>query len=150
MADRLTIDDADGLRDLADRSRRAARTARRTAQAQPLNSDAEAMLLDVADRAGALAESADTLAEWLEHGGPNRTTGVPAQGGQLMGERLGYVVAVVNQASGEPGYMSSTILHSDLAGAEWERDLQQDETAEAGRPERYIVCEVIPVSDDGN
>jgi hypothetical protein len=73
MADKqLTIDDVDGLRDLADRSRRAAATARRTARAEPVNSDAEEMLLDVAIRAEGLAQAADTLAAWVENGGPNR------------------------------------------------------------------------------
>jgi hypothetical protein len=69
VPDRLTIDDADGLRDLADRSRRAARTARRTAQAEAVNSDAKGMLLAVAERAEGLAEAVDTLAAWVESGG---------------------------------------------------------------------------------
>lgn len=72
MADGLTIDDVDGLRDLADRSRRAATTARRAVGAEPVSSPAGAMLLDVATRAEGLAEAADTLAAWVESGGPNR------------------------------------------------------------------------------
>ena len=47
MAERLTIDDADGLRELADRSRRAAATARRSAKAEPLNSDGEEIRIGV-------------------------------------------------------------------------------------------------------
>ena len=44
-------------------------TARRSAKAEPLNSDGESMLLDLAERAEGLAERADAIAEWLETGG---------------------------------------------------------------------------------
>jgi hypothetical protein len=77
MSDRLTIDDADGLRDLADRSRRAGRTAFQAAAAEKLYSEAGTMLLGLERAAGELAERADMMAGWLERGGPNRTADVP-------------------------------------------------------------------------
>ncbi len=66
-----------------------------------------------------------------------------------MSERIGYVVAVVNQAAGIAEDLSSTVLHFDEACAEWERDLRMDEAREANRRDRYMVCEVIPVRDAG-
>ena len=63
-----------------------------------------------------------------------------------MGERAGYVVACINQTSGRiEDTLPSQVLHSDLADAEFERDIHADETAQAHRHDRYIVCEVIPV-----
>jgi hypothetical protein len=67
----LTIDDADGLRDLADRSRRAAATAAQAADAERIHSEARTMLLGVARAAEELAARADVLAAWLARGGPN-------------------------------------------------------------------------------
>ena len=73
--DPLTGGDAEGLRDLAYRSRRAARTARRVAEAEKHNLDAEEMLLALAGHAEATADSADALAGWLEQArGPCRRT----------------------------------------------------------------------------
>jgi hypothetical protein len=59
----LDIDDADGLEDLADRSRRAAKTARRTASA---DAPVRAMLLDIAERAEGLADAAEAAARWIQ------------------------------------------------------------------------------------
>ena len=67
----------------------------------------------------------------------------------MRDERIGYVVCEISQASGRvTDTLPSQVLHSDRADAEFERDLHADETAEAGRHDRYIVCEVIPVESD--
>jgi hypothetical protein len=58
----LSEEDADGLRDLADRSRRAARTARRVAP----GSQAEQLLVGMADHLEGVAETADTVADMIE------------------------------------------------------------------------------------
>ena len=62
-----TEDDADGLRDLADRSRRAARTASHTAAA---SADAElrAMLADLASQLEVSATLAENIAGRIEAG----------------------------------------------------------------------------------
>jgi hypothetical protein len=89
MPDRLTIDDADGLRDLADRSRRAGRTAFQAAAAEETYSEARAMLLGLFHAAGELATRADALAGRLERGGPNRAEGADAIGSQdAIGSRM--------------------------------------------------------------
>lgn len=59
----LTPDDADGLRELADRSRRAARTARRVA---PGSGEPEQLLIGMADHLEGAAETADTVADMIE------------------------------------------------------------------------------------
>ena len=66
-----------------------------------------------------------------------------------MADRIGYVVACINQASGEvEDTLPSQVLHFDLADAEFERDLHQDEASEAGRRDRYFVCELREVTED--
>jgi hypothetical protein len=65
----------------------------------------------------------------------------------VSGDRIGYVVAVRNQASRQFEDMNSTVLHPDLADACWERDLMADEAAETGRDEKFVVCEVIEVEE---
>jgi hypothetical protein len=77
MSDRLTIDDADGLRDLGDRSRRAARTARRAAGPEFPGEGTLEKILAVASCADRLADAAYALADWLERGGPNRAAEAP-------------------------------------------------------------------------
>lgn len=62
MAD-LTPDDADGLRDLADRSRRAAKTARETAED---SAAARELLTNLAVHLEAAAVIADTVAGMIE------------------------------------------------------------------------------------
>jgi hypothetical protein len=63
MAD-LTYDDVDGLRDLADRSRRAAATARKTAE----DSAVPELLTNLAVHLEAAAATADTIADLVERG----------------------------------------------------------------------------------
>lgn len=63
-----------------------------------------------------------------------------------MADALGYVVACLDQASGQvEDTLSSQVLHPDEDGAGWERDLRGDEAAEAGRGGRYVVCRVAEV-----
>jgi hypothetical protein len=67
-------------------------------------------------------------------------------------DNLGYVVVVRNQASHQiEDTLPSQVLHFNEEDAAFERDLHTDEAEQAGRKDRYIVCEVIPVegSDDG-
>lgn len=66
--DALAGSDAAGLRDLAYRSLRVARTARRAAD-EKQNVDAAEMLLTLAGHAEETADSANALADWLEHAG---------------------------------------------------------------------------------
>jgi hypothetical protein len=64
MANRtLDLDDAEGLRDAADRSRRVAGTARDVA---PANGRAAGLLLDLAEHSEAAAVAADTIADLVE------------------------------------------------------------------------------------
>lgn len=63
-----------------------------------------------------------------------------------MAERPYYIVACINQASGQiEDTLPSGVLHFDEADAGWERDIHTVEAAETGRHDRYIVCEVTPV-----
>jgi hypothetical protein len=64
-----------------------------------------------------------------------------------MSAGLGYVVIEYNQASGWPD-LSSLNLHTDLADACFERDVLADEAREAGRRERYVVCEVAEPKEE--
>ena len=64
-----------------------------------------------------------------------------------MADRLGFVVATFNQASGRPE-LDVIGLHADLDDAVYEREAMADETAAAGRGERHVVCEVVPVEDE--
>ena len=74
--------DAAAFRDLAYRSRRIARAARRSAEtgAGKANPDVEEMLLNLSDHAEAAADSADALASWLEHGAADPAADAPAGG----------------------------------------------------------------------
>jgi len=63
----LTAADADGLRDLADRSERAAKTARRCASAA--DGKMLAMLTDLAARAEGVAFTAAAIAKYLDPDG---------------------------------------------------------------------------------
>jgi hypothetical protein len=68
-----------------------------------------------------------------------------------MADNPYYIVAVINQASRQiEDTLPSQVLHFNQEDAEWERDLHQDECDEAGRKDRYIVCEVTPVSEDSD
>ena len=64
-----------------------------------------------------------------------------------MSDRIGYVVAI-RKPDGQYEDLSSIILHFDEADACWERDLRNDEADEAGRTERFVVCEIRPVPAD--
>jgi hypothetical protein len=70
MSDALRLADADGLRDLADRSERAARTARNAVAAT--EPPADAMLVQLAGHLEAAASSALALAALLEGGRMSR------------------------------------------------------------------------------
>jgi hypothetical protein len=62
-------------------------------------------------------------------------------------EHLGYVVAVVNQASGRAESLADDTIDVTQEVAEATAEHYRRETAQAGRGERYIVCEVIPAED---
>jgi hypothetical protein len=62
-ADKLDMEDADQLRDAADRAERLAKTARRIAAT---DEEAAGLLTDLAARAEALAFSATATARWVE------------------------------------------------------------------------------------
>jgi len=64
-------------------------------------------------------------------------------------ERPYYVVAVIGAASGQiEDLLASQVLHFNPEDAGWERDLHTDKADQAGRRDRYIVCEVRPVKED--
>ena len=64
---------------------------------------------------------------------------------EFASEPVGYAVVEYNQASHLPENLSSTVVHSGIADACWERDLRADEADERGRRQRYVVvalCEL--------
>lgn len=61
---------------------------------------------------------------------------------------IGYVVAVYNQASGLPETVTSDSLCWDREDAEREAAAERARYAEIGRRETFVVCEVIPVSEE--
>ena len=66
-----------------------------------------------------------------------------------MADRIGYVVACINQASAQvEDTLPSQVLHFNEEDAAFERDLHADEADQAGRRDRYIVCEVFEVDSD--
>lgn len=65
-----------------------------------------------------------------------------------MPDRLGYVVAEVNQASHQVERLADDGLYPDQRTAGVIADACRKDTARRGRRERYIVCEVIPVGDE--
>jgi hypothetical protein len=65
-----------------------------------------------------------------------------------MSAGLGYVVIEYNQATGWPVLTVWADLHSDLADARFERDVLADKAREAGRRERYVVCEVAEPEEE--
>jgi hypothetical protein len=64
-----------------------------------------------------------------------------------MSDGIGYVVAVYRDSLLPEPDLGSDLCY-DQADADFARDVLADETAEAGRSERYVVCELIPVKDD--
>ena len=65
-----------------------------------------------------------------------------------MSGGIGYVVVIYEPGETIPVDLSSTVLHPDLADACFERDLRTDEAREAGRRERYVVCEVAEPEEE--
>ena len=64
----------------------------------------------------------------------------------MIYDRIGYIVVVWNQASGQP----SVILNSDtddLGVATADAAAERAKTAAIGRRELYAVAEVIPIED---
>ena len=65
----------------------------------------------------------------------------------MSGDGIGYVVAVVNQASGLAETVESEAICFDRAEAEQVAADWREHIAKTGRRERYIVCEIVPVED---
>jgi hypothetical protein len=65
--DRLDLDDADQLQDAAERAGRLARTARRIAAT---DTEVSGLLIDLANRAEAMAFTAQSAARWIEEHRP--------------------------------------------------------------------------------
>lgn len=61
-----------------------------------------------------------------------------------MTERLGYVVAGINQASGVAETVTPDI-HFTRENAEVAAEMDRQDAARDGRRDRYVVCEVVPV-----
>ena len=63
----------------------------------------------------------------------------------MTADGLGYVVAVINQASGCPETMTSDAIHMDRESAEADADAALTDNRAIGRRERYVICELVPV-----
>ena len=65
-----------------------------------------------------------------------------------MGERLGFMVAEVNQASRIAEVTASDNIHRDREDAQHEADYCREDTRRAGRGERYLICELVLAEED--
>lgn len=70
------------------------------------------------------------------------------QAAAAEGDRLGFVVATFNQASGLPG-LDYPDLYDGITDAICERDRKQEDTATTGRRERHVIAEVIEMEGNG-
>jgi hypothetical protein len=62
-----------------------------------------------------------------------------------MSERIGYVIAVINQASAQAETVESEELYSTVEEATEQADGWREHARKVQRRDRYVVCEVIPV-----
>lgn len=65
------------------------------------------------------------------------------------GEPIGFVVAIVNQASGQPEDLTSSEIYADRGEADKAADDWGRYTAgRYPKRDRYVVCAVVPVSQE--